>query len=199
VAGAGTTAASSTAKTAAASGAPSRAPQDLRDVRYCEVIPSIANGSGVTTYVDTTLNDNPCPPKMWDALTEDQVNQEYGSQSADLNGPRLWLLDEAQGSGSRETGKTFPFGGIEMGLRATLQTKAGEPTVGFQFSVPNPVKGDSIWTDKAGKQLPSPGTKLKLPSGWKYSSMTISKDLSLNSNGPAYVVNHDLDDSYRRR
>ena len=102
-------------------------PSKLRDVRYCEVIPSVSDGTTVTTYVYNTLGLNFCPPDMWRALTEDQVNQEFGSQQAKLNGPRHWVLDSIQGSGSSTTGQTFTFGGIDTSLRGTLD-RACRPT-----------------------------------------------------------------------
>ena len=156
------------------------------------------------------------------------MNQEFGSQSATLNGPRHWVLDSISASGETTTGKTFTFGGIETGLRATLQTPAGQPTVGHQFYVPNKVQRDTTFTYKAGKpifeltdpsgnvyvmqsyaqivaktltykQLPSLASKLSLPTGWKYSSETPQADFKLVATGIAYVVNDNLANSYQRR
>jgi hypothetical protein len=203
-------------------------PSDLRDVRYCEVIPSVTTGSTTTTSIYNTLYYNACPPVRWTALTEDKVNQEFGSQSAKLNGPRHWVLDSIQASGSSQTGQTFTFGGIEMGLRATLTTPAGTPTVGDQFYVPNYVQRDTVWIYDAGKpiyeltdpqgnvyvmqsyaqiadrtltieQLPDLASKLTLPQGWGYKTETPSTELDLASNGLATVVNDNLYNSYQQR
>lgn len=203
-------------------------PTALRDVRYCEVIPSVPEGSTVTTSVYNTLGYNACPPLQWAALTEDKVNREFGSQSAKLNGPRHWVIDSIQASGSSQTGKTFTFGGIEMGLRATLTTPAGQPTVGDQFYAPNAVKRDTVWVYNAGKpifeltdpqggvyvmqsyaqiadktltieQLPNLAGKLKLPQGWGYKTETLDAELDLGSNGLATVVNDNLYNSYQKR
>lgn len=216
----------SSSSTAAASG--KQSPQELRDVRYCEVIPSVTQGSTVTTSVYNTLGYNTCPHVQWAALTEDRVNREFGSQSAKLNGPRHWVLDSMQVSGSSQTGKTFTFGGIEMGLRATLTTPAGQPTVGDQFYAPNEVRRDTTWIYHAGQpifeltdpqggvyimqsfaqiadrtltieQLPDLAGKLKLPPGWGYKTETPSAELDLGSNGIATVVNDDLYNSYQKR
>jgi hypothetical protein len=217
-----TTASSGTASTGAPVG-------PLRDVRYCEVIPSITQGSSTTTYVYNTLTFNFCPPDQWNALTESTVNQEYGSQSAQLNGPRHWVIDQLTATGgTTSSGKTFTFGGIEMGLRATLSTPAGQPTVGDQFYTPNSVARDTIWTYQAGrpiftltapngdvyvmqsysqskdpaltiKQLPDLGAKLTLPAGWTYGTQTLTQDLNLNSDGLATVVNDDYYNSYQKR
>jgi hypothetical protein len=203
-------------------------PAELRDVRYCEVIPSVADGATITTSIYNTLGYNVCPPIAWSALTEDTVNREFGSQSAKLNGPRHWVLDRMQASGSSTTGTTFTFGGITMGLRATLTTPAGQPTVGDQFYAPNDVKRDTVWIYDAGKpifeltdpqgnvyvmqsfaqiadrtltieQLPDLARKLALPQGWSYRTETPSAELDLASNGLATVVNDNLYNSYQQR
>jgi hypothetical protein len=202
--------------------------RELRDVRYCEVIPSVVEGSTVTTSIYNTLGYNACPAGQWAALTEDKVNREFGSQLAKLNGPRHWVLDGIQASGSSTTGQTFTFGGIEMGLRATLTTQLGQPTVGNQFYAPNEVKRDTVWIYHAGKpifeltdpqgnvyimqsyaqiadrtltieQLPDLASKLELPPGWSYKTETPSAELDLGSNGLATVVNDDLYNSYQKR
>jgi hypothetical protein len=201
----------------------------LRDVRYCEVIPTVSGGSVTTTYVYNTLTFNFCPPQEWSALTEDEVNQEFGSQSAQLNGPRHWVIDALTATGGTTTsGETFTFGGIEMGLRATLSTPAGQPTVGNDFYTPNSVARDTIWTYDAGRaiytltapngdvyvmqsysqikdptltirQLPDLGSRLTLPDGWTYGTQTLSEDLEMNSNGMATVVNDDYYNSYQKQ
>src|SRR4051794_685358 len=65
----------------------------MRNQRYCEVIPSVAQESTVTTYVYNTQGLNFCPADQWNALTVDEVDREYGSQTARLNGPRYWTMD----------------------------------------------------------------------------------------------------------
>jgi hypothetical protein len=202
--------------------------RELRDVRYCEVIPVTRKGARLTAWVYNTLGLNECPAAEWDALTEDEVNEEYGSVSAKLNGPRYWVLDNLVGSGSTTTGEKFTFGGIEMELRAKLETRLREGTVGEEFYVPNEVQRDTVYTYKAGKpvyELTSPegdvyvmqsyaqiadknltiegldslGSKLALPEGWTYTTRTLTEDLVLDSGGLAYVINDDLYNAYQRR
>ena len=48
------------------------------------------------------------------------------------------------------------------------------------------------------RDLPGLGSILKLPSGWSYSLKTLTSTLELNSNGLAYVINHNLGNSYQR-
>ena len=98
-------------------------------------------------------------------LTEDQVDQEYGSQSAKLNGPRHWVIDAAQSTGGNSSStKTFTFGGIETGLKGVITTQANQPTVGDQFYTPSEVARSTIWTYKAGK----PVFELTAPDGSVY-------------------------------
>jgi hypothetical protein len=201
---------------------------ELRNVRYCEIIPVTRKGRTLTAWVYNTLGLNDCPACEWDALTEDEVNEAYGSVSAKLNGPRYWVIDKLVGSGSTTTGKRFTFGGIEMELRASIETKIREGTVGEEFYTPNQVQRDTVYTYKAGKpvyELTSPEgdvyvmqsyaqikdknltiddlasleSKLALPEGWTYATRTLTEDLVLDSGGLAHVINDDLYNAYQRR
>ena len=202
--------------------------KELRNVRYCEVIPVTRKGRTLTAWVYNTLGLNDCPAAEWDALTEDEVNEEYGSVAAKLNGPRYWVIDKLTASGSTTTEQRFTFGGIEMELRATLETKLREGTVGEEFYVPNEVQRDTVYIYKAGYpvyELTSPegdvyimqsyaqikdktltidelatlGSKLALPEGWTYSTRTLTEDFELVTTGLAYVINDDLYNAYQRR
>lgn len=206
---------------------PADAATGLRDQRYCEVIPSVAQGGSVTTYVYNTQGLNLCPAEQWDALTEAEVNQEYGSQSAQLNGPRHWMMDDLEGTGSSTTGQTFTFGGLETSLRATIVTPVGAPTVGQQFYVPNTVQRQTVYTFDAGQpiyelidpdknvyvmqsyaqivdknltinQLPALGRMLSLPSGWRYREELLRHSITLTATGVAHVINDNFADSYQR-
>ena len=210
------------------SGTGQSVPAELRNVRYCEVIPVTREGRTLTSWVYNTLGLNDCPAAEWDALTEEEVNEEYGSIAAKLNGPRYWVLDKLVGSGSTASGERFTFGGIEMELRAKLETKLREGTVGEQVYVPNEVQRQTVYTYLAGKpvyELTSPegdvyimqsyaqikdknltlddlaslGSRLSLPEGWTYSTRTLDEDYELVTSGLAYVINDDFYNSYQRR
>lgn len=53
--------------------------------------------------------------------------------------------------------------------------------------------------DLAFAQLPQLGGKLKLPAGWKFEAMTLTKDLTVDprkANGTAHIVRDDLHNVY---
>jgi hypothetical protein len=202
--------------------------KELRNVRYCEIIPVTRKERTLTAWVYNTLGLNDCPAAEWDALTEEQVNEAYGSVSAKLNGPRYWVIDKLVAFGSSDTKTRFNFGGIEMELRASVDTKLREGTVGDEVYVPNEVQRHTVYTYNAGRpvyELTSPegdvyimqsysqikdksltlddlatlGSKLSLPEGWTYSTRTLTEDYELVTTGLAYVINDDLYNSYQRR
>ena len=131
--------------------------QELRDVRYCEVIPAITDGDTIYSTVYNTLGYNNCPERQWKDLTEDIVNSEFGSQSSQLNGPRHWVIDFAQQPSApapvNGAPTTFTFGGIETGIRGQLATPVGTPLVGDQDYVVNTVKRNTVWTYLQGTMV----------------------------------------------
>ena len=206
--------------------------KNLRNVRYCEVIPVTQQGDTNTSWIYNTLCLNDCPEDQWNDLTEAEAQQEYSSEDpntvgAKKNGPRYWVMDQLDGSGSSTTGKTFTFGGIKTLLRATLDTKVGQDTVGTDPWITNQVKRDTVYTYRAGQliyklttdknqvyimqsysqqvepltieQLPSLATdgKITLPTGWTYLTEMLTQDLVLKSNGLATIINDDCFNTYQ--
>lgn len=148
-------AASSSASAGSESATPSVS-SNLRNTRYCEIIPSVQDGINVTSTVYNTLGLNDCPEDKWSQITQDEVNEEYGAKQSKLNGPRYWTMDEIIGMGSSVDTPTFTFGGedgIEMQQRAVLTTKANQATVGDQTYVPNEVNRDTVFVFKAGQPV----------------------------------------------
>lgn len=202
-------------------------PHELRNYRYCEIIPFTLSPGLVTAHVYNTLGWNDCPAAEWDQLTEQQVNLEFHSFASTLNGPRYWVIDHLKGSGDTAAGDTFTFGGIKMSLRGQIETPIGEPLVGEEFYVPNEVQRETTYTfhrDEKTFQLIDPdgnvyvmqsyaritdpdltygelsnlGKKLDLPAGWSFRTRTWDHPTTITANGLAYVVNDDLAGSYQR-
>lgn len=214
-----------TSSTSTTGPAQSVAPQqdDMRDVRYCEMLlVSLATGQPVAT-VYNTYPLNLCPADTWTALDPKAIAAQYGATVAILNGPRHWTINHVEKVGSSSLEKA-DFGGIEMYKQATVPIGSlldqSKP-----YSV-YPVSRSVIFTWLAGTQvfeltgpdgaryimqsfsqqkdptltlttLPTLGSKLSLPAGWTFSSRTLNSDFQLVTvKNPAQVMQDDLGNSY---
>lgn len=202
--------------------------ENLRDMRYCEVLTIVRQGLSFIVDVYNTTGLDLCPAEQWAALDAKALARQFKVAFVKLNGPRHWTLDAIEAGGASTSGPTMTFGGIAMKLRATLKTKLWQGTVGDRFYKPNKVRRTTIFHYKAGSpvyelvapagdvymmqsyaQIADPklsigdllqlGRRLKLPAGWTYRTRTLATDYALQANGTAYVINDDLYDSYQRR
>lgn len=168
--------ASAPASAAATGGSVSDA---LRDVRYCEIIPVTRDKAKIKSEVYNTLGLSDCPADVWATITEDMVNEEYGSLQSKLNGPRHWMMDAIIGSGSSVESPTFTFGGengIPMQRRGVIETDMGQDTVGEQYYVPNQVERDTVFVYEAGK----PVFELTDPEGHVYMMQSYAQIIDPN-------------------
>lgn len=202
-------------------------PEDMRNYRYCEVIPVFQQGLNLNVVVYNTLGANQCPQDLWEKLDAQTLAKEYGAKIVKLNGPRYWVLNKISGQGISASGRTVSFGGIEMSERATLQTNLLQGSIGDKTYTPNKVKRDTVFEYWAGNEvyeLISPegntyimqsysqmadpsltiddlanlGDRLKLPEGWRFQAVTLDKDFFLKANGVAYVINDELYNTYQQ-
>lgn len=203
------------------------APGDLRDWRYCEVIPVFQDRLTLNVEVYNTLGLNDCPAEGWAKLNAEAMAKQYGAKLVKLNGPRHWVLNKLVGGGATVSGKVVDFGGIQMKLVGALQTKIWQGTVGDKLYTPNEVHRNTVYTYRAGNlvyELTSPsgevymmqsyaqitdpkltladlenlGSRLKLPGGWNYRARRLDADVELKADGLAYVINDDFYNSYQR-
>lgn len=206
---------------------PLAVPTELRDYRYCEVIPVFQSGLTLHVEVYNTIGLNDCPADAWAKLDAAAMAKQFGARVVKLNGPRHWVLDRIVGSGATASGKVADFGGIQMKQVATLETKIWQGSVGDKFYKPNEVHRNTVWIYRAGSlvhelvtptgevymmqsyaQITDPGlnlaglqdlgSRLKLPSGWTYRTRKLDADVELKADGLAYVINDDLYNSYQR-
>lgn len=202
-------------------------PENMRDYRYCEIIPVFQQGLNLNVVVYNTLGSNQCPQDLWDQLDAKALAKEYGAKIVKLNGPRYWVLNKISGQGISANGKTVDFNGIEMTERATLQTNLLQGSIGDKTYTPNQVKRDTVFEYWAGNEvyelispegntyimqsysqiadssltiddLASLGERLNLPEGWRYQAITLEKDLFLKANGVAYVINDEFYNTYQQ-
>lgn len=202
----------------------------LRNVRYCEVLPITRDGDTFTATIYNTIGLNECPEELWKAITVDQVDAAYDSVSATLNGPRHWVLDQisAPAGTDSSSNESWFFGGIQFGLRGTLDEKGKDAKDASEPYVVKTVTRHTTWHYEAGQpvfeltdpdgnvytmqsyalivdpsltydQLAGLGDRLQLPDGWTYSSRVLDAPLDNVADGTAYVVQDDLSNSYMRR
>ena len=198
---------------------------NVRDARYCEIIPVVRDGFRLIATVYNTLGLNDCPAATWDMITEADMRKHFGAVTVLLNGPRHFLMDAISGDGATAAGKTIEAGGLAMTERASLdlgifdllrgayQEKKVDRQTRYLFQAGNPVfvldaPDGSRYVMQAYAQivdkeltyasLPTLGARLKLPSGWRFSMLTPNEDLILGSLGQATIVQDDLQNTYQK-
>ena len=172
---------------------------------------------------DTTGDS--CPAAVLDPINVKAMAKEYHMLAAFKNGPRIWTLDWIE----VEMGKELDFGGMKarwvnwLDLKG-LSTEPGAAdykniTVGrhtrFGFDKGKQVfilddpEGNS-WAMKSFSQithpdqkfdeLPTLGSRLKPPPGWKFRVVTLDQDLILtpDKDGIAHITQDDFGNTYDR-
>jgi hypothetical protein len=197
--------------------------EGVRNVRYCELIPVVRRGLHLTATVYNTLGLNDCPAAVWDKITEAAMRKRFGALKVVLNGPRHFVMDAITAEGDTAAGKTVEAGGLSLTARATIDVglfdlrpkpyrertiaretryvfKAGKPV--FLLVRPDGARYASyaqiIDKSLSYADLPALGGRLKLPTGWRYETMTPDADLVLGAQGKATVVQDDLDNTYQK-
>ena len=204
------------------------ATRPLRNVRYCEVIPVFQESGKLVQYVYNTMGLNDCPADAWNMLNANDLAKNLGAIKVVLNGPRYWVLDQIIASGDSVNGEVKTFGDLKMQYRAKIEVPLSSATAGsgisytaiavqrnteYVFSGGKPIyqlvspEGDVYIMQTYAQivdpkltinDLPTLGTRLKLPTGWQYRSTTPDQDLHLVVNGTAYVLQDDLQNSYQK-
>ena len=199
--------------------------EDVRDARYCEIIPVVRRGIYFIGTVYNTLGLNDCPPAIWDKITEAAMKKRFGAMTAVLNGPRHFVMDAIGAAGDTASGATVEAGGLQLTARATIKlrlinmrTKPYRERIvdretRYVFMAGRPVSllvrpdgtryAMQSYTEMADKSLsyadlPNLGSRLKLPAGWRYEVMKPDADLMLGAKGKATIVQDDLDDTYQK-
>jgi hypothetical protein len=142
-----------------------------------------------------------------------------------LNGPRYFLMDSITAAGATKSGATIEIGGlalteratIDLGLLDLLHRPYRETTINretrYRFKAGNPIfmleapdgsryvmqaYAQIVAKDLTYADLPSLGSRLKLPSGWRYTTTAPEQDLVLGAAGKATVVQDELENTYQK-
>ena len=199
--------------------------EGVRNARYCEIIPIVRDGFHLKATVYNTLGLNDCPAAIWNTISEDAMKQRFNALTVLLNGPRYFIMDSIAASGATKAGETIEAGGLKLTERATIDLglldllhrpyrertinrdtlytfKAGQPVFTLEAADGSryvmQAFSQIVDTSLSYNDLGMLGAKLKLPSGWRYSSMIIEKDLVLGAAGTATVIQDELENTYQK-
>jgi hypothetical protein len=200
---------------------------DLRNVRYGEIVPVFRKGAKLYIEVYNTVEHNELPDDLWNTLDEDALAEQYGADVVLMNGPRYWVINAAEGNTDNLNNKIANFGGIEMKLVASLNETIFSMNLGEKFYTESYVERVTSWVYYEGNmvyELVSPdgdvyrmqaasqiidpdltidkleflGDRLELPEGWSYRTRILSEDSVLDSNGLATIVQDEFINTYQK-
>jgi hypothetical protein len=202
---------------------PQRLIDDMRGVRYGEVLAVFLRDTGLEAEVYGTQMLNDCPQELWETLDADAIAKDMGAVFVKLNGPRYWLLD-GLGSKVAVVDPVFKdFNGIQMRRIATIPLGA-DFTAG-PYVVRNVNRGAVFFWDvgKTVYELVDPdgrafvlqarcvgvdpgmteeslatlGERLALPEGWSYRTRVLETELVVDTSATlATVVQDEFENTY---
>ena len=193
----------------------------LHDARYCEIIELKGLPPTAVATVWNTIGQNRCPSAWWRAFNGSALARELGDTLVVLNGPRHFLMDSA----SAQTGGVRPFHGQRLTKVATIPIRTAADLVQTPYA-DRTISRSNTWRWKRGRtvfelvapggdvyvmqsyaqikdptltlaKLRSLGRRLKLPSGWRYRTRRLTRDLVLSANGSATITQDELQNTYQ--
>ncbi len=190
---------------------------DVRGVRYGEVIAVFARDGRFEAEVFGTQFLNDCPQDLWDTLDPSAIAADLGAVTVKLNGPRHWVIDgigqkvntlepvlrEFNGLGMRrlalidlgDTPSTTPYSDKHVQRGAVFFFDAGEPVYelvspdGFVYVMQAYCLAVDPTTDEPS--LLTLGDRLGLPSGWTYRVRTLDEELVIDTTHKVATVLQD--------
>jgi hypothetical protein len=202
---------------------PQRLIDNMRGVRYGEVLAMFLRDTGLEAEVYGTQMLNDCPQEQWQTLDADAIAKEMGAVFAKLNGPRHWLLD-GLGTKVAVVEPVFrDFNGITMRRIATInlgadyapgsyvERKINRGAVFFWdagkkvYELINPdgmayvMQARCIGVDPtiSEESLDALGDKLSLPAGWSYRVRVLNEELVVDTTAHvATVLQDEFENSY---
>jgi hypothetical protein len=196
---------------------------DMRGVRYGEVLPVFLREDGLHAEVYGTQMLNDCPQHLWEKLDAAAIAKELGAVLVKLNGPRKWVLDGLGTKVAPVEPVLREFGGIMFRRIATIHL-GDKPGAGpykenkinrgavFFFDAGKPVyelvnpEGKAyvmqalcmgVDASMSEASLPSLGSRLSLPAGWTYRSRVLEHELVVDTTASlATVLQDEFENSY---
>lgn len=196
---------------------------EVRGVRYGEVIAAFERDGSFEAEVFGTQFLNDCPQDLWDSLDATAIAEELGAVFVKLNGPRYWVLD---GMGTKVNARepvlrefngllmrrlavinlggtpgTSPYTDNHVDRGAVFFFDAGQTVyelvnpAGLAYVMQAYCVGVDPATDEAS--LMSLGNRLAMPEGWTYRVRTLEEELVVDTTTTiATVLQDEFEHSY---
>jgi len=196
---------------------------DVRGVRYGEIIAAFQRDGRFEAEVFGTQFLNDCPQDLWDGLDAAALAEEMGALMVKLNGPRHWVLD---GMGTKvnamepvlrefngllmrrlavvdlgDSPGTSPYTEVKVDRGAVFFFDAGRPV----YELVNPdgvayvMQALCIGVDPTMSEdsLATLGDRLAMPDGWSYRTRILDDELVVDTTGTvATVLQDEFENSY---
>lgn len=203
---------------------PVRLIDNMRGVRYGEVLTVYARDGRLEAEVYGTQMLNDCPAELWDTLVADDIAREMGAVFVKLNGPRHWVLDGLGTKVAPVEPVLHEFNGLLMRRIATIDM--GQHQGSSPYTVRHVDRGAQFFWD-AGKPvwelvdpdgvayvmqalcigvdptmnepgaLDSLGSRLALPTGWSYRTRILDDEIySDTTKNVAVVLQDEFENTY---
>jgi len=196
---------------------------DVRGIRYGEIIGAFDRGGRFEAEVYGTQFLNDCPQEQWDSLDATAVAGELGALFVKLNGPRYWVLDgmgmkvnalepvlrEFNGLLMRrlavidlgEHPGTSPYTDVKVDRGAVFFFDEGKAVYelvdadGLAYVMQARCVGvDPTMTEAS---LVTLGDRLSMPDGWTYRCRVLDEELVIDTTATvATVLQDEFENSY---
>ncbi len=196
---------------------------DVRGVRYGEVIAAFHRDGRFEAEVFGTQFLNDCPQELWAGLDADVLASELGAVLVKLNGPRYWMIDgigvkvnarepvlrEFHGLLMRrlavidlgERPDTAPYTHVHVDRGAVFFFDAGRPV--YELVDPDGLayvmQALCVSVDPTMEEgsLATLGERLALPKGWSYRTRILDEELVVDTTDHvATVIQDEFENSY---
>ena len=203
--------------------APQRLIDNMRNVRYGEVLAVFARDNKLEAEVYGTQMINDCPDELWKTLDAAAIASEMSALAVKLNGPRYWVLDGLGTKVAFVEPVMRDFNGLMMRRIATVDLGDKPATVPYEERY---VNRGAVFFFNAGSvvyELINPqgkayvmqaycvgvdptlnldnlgdlAARLDLPVGWSFRSRILDAELVVDTTDhPATVVQDEFENTY---
>ena len=203
--------------------APQRLIDNMRNVRYGEVLAVFARDNKLEAEVYGTQMINDCPDELWKTLDAAAIASEMSALAVKLNGPRYWVLDGLGTKVAFVEPVMRDFNGLMMRRIATVDLGDKPATVPYEeryvnrgavfffdagsvvYELMNPqgkvyvMQAYCVGVDPTLNldNLSDLATRLDLPTGWSFRSRILDAELVVDTTDhPATVVQDEFENTY---